>query len=139
MMKFLKNHIKDLDFLDEDTQRTAMKEIEELEENGELNFGKSSMPGPSKLAVAQSDSSDSSSDSDSEDEPSKNTSRILTSPSTSSNNNTSVNESPSTSKMKEPRAAKLVLRISKNNDRVNSSIRLLKHDVLDCFRQSKRR
>lgn len=109
-MKVLKNHIKDLDFLDDDTRRTAMHEIELLEENGEFDRGNTSST--SKLAVDDSESTDSSSDSDDQVE------RKPLSPPKPANNNHVVNASPSTSKVEEPKAAKLVLRISKKNDRV---------------------
>jgi hypothetical protein len=114
MMKVLKNHIKDLEFLDEDTRRTAMHEIELLEENGELERGNTSSVSTSKMPVEDSESSDSSSDEQVEQAEQKS----LTPPKPASNNH-AVSASPSTSKTPdEPRAAKLVLRISKKNDRV---------------------
>ncbi|KAI6177208.1 SWIB/MDM2 domain-containing protein [Aphelenchoides bicaudatus] len=54
MMKVLKNHIKDLEFLDEDTRRTAMHEIELLEENGELEQGSASFSSKASKPAAKS-------------------------------------------------------------------------------------
>lgn len=125
MLKILKNHIKDLDFLDEDTRRTAMREIEELEERGEIDLGgSSSTPGPSKTTVVESHSSDSSSESDSEPPPKKAAINSVPQKATPSNNNSKINDSPSTSKTEEPRPGKLVLKISKKNDRVT---------IFNCF------
>lgn len=84
-----------------------MHEIEQLEDNGELNYGTAPSAGPSKSTVEDSESSESSSDE--EDEP------IKSSSSASSRNK---NASSQSSKAEEPRATKLVLRISKKNDRV---------------------
>lgn len=136
MMKTLKNHIKDLDFLDEDTRRTALREIEELEANGELDLGKTSTPGPStKALVEDSVSSDSSSSSDEEPPAKKKPVTVKSAPPSKSVNNKVFNESPpSTSKPEEPRAAKLVLRISKKNDRVSSFVNSSHNLLIFLFR-----
>ena len=153
MMKVLKNHIKDLDFLDEDTRRTAVREIEELEEKGELDLGSSSTPNPSKPKPSKSTKSKPSkskaiaedvvSSSDSDEEPPKKVAALSSPPSKSTNNlnnNTTVNESPTTSTSEKSKEPKLVLRISKKNDRASQTH--VVHSLCLCLgrvRESQRR
>ncbi|KAI6188065.1 SWIB/MDM2 domain-containing protein [Aphelenchoides besseyi] len=54
MMKNLKNHIKDVDLLDEDTRRTAIREIEQLEDSG-FNIDSTLLPTSSKSAKPKND------------------------------------------------------------------------------------
>ncbi|KAI6240998.1 SWIB domain-containing protein [Aphelenchoides fujianensis] len=94
MMKILKNHIKDVDFLDEDARRTAIHEIEQLEDSGFI-INPALMP------------SSSNSTNDRTTKPKSEIKKTMEKP------------MPIPPAAAEPRG-KLVLRISKNKDRVVS-------------------
>ncbi|KAI6215020.1 SWIB/MDM2 domain-containing protein [Aphelenchoides besseyi] len=108
MMKNLKNHIKDVELLDEDTRRTAIREIEQLEDSG-FNFDSTLLPTSSKSAKPKTES------------PTKPVAKNPVVKKTvektpESQESEAKTDSPPAS---EPRA-KLVLRISKNKERVVS-------------------
>ncbi|KAI6201342.1 SWIB/MDM2 domain-containing protein [Aphelenchoides besseyi] len=108
MMKNLKNHIKDVDLLDEDTRRTAIREIEQLEDSG-FNIDSTLLPTSSKSAKPKNDTP-------TKPVVKKPVAKKTVEKTSESQESEAKADSPSVS---EPRA-KLVLRISKNKERVVS-------------------